>query len=111
MLPAGLWDFLEITLGAIVLLGVMVQRRFSEKFNWSSSCCSVDSLFILLGQVGIVGVGTLAALVMVDGLWPGNAPPRTFVVLFLLVYAAIQARTFYQAITGAIKRSMNAVIG
>lgn len=111
MLPAGLWDFLEIVLGAIVLIGVVVQRRFSEKFNWSSSCCSVDSVFILLGQVGIVGVGTLAALVLVDGLWPGNAPPRTFVVLFLLVYAAIQARTFYQAIAGAVKRSMNAVIG
>ena len=103
-LPSWVWDALQIVIGFSVLVGVFFQRRYSERFRKSSAHCSVDSIFIFVGQVGIAFIGGLAALILVDGLWDGFAPPRTFVVLFLFAYAFVQARTVYQATATAFKR-------
>ena len=109
--PGWAWDWINVTVGLLVLTGVFFQRRFGDGFNWSSSSCTVDSFFLWIRQAGIAMMGTLAAMLIFDGLWPGESPPRTFVALTLLVYFAIQSRTVYQAITQSVKRSIEAVIG
>lgn len=103
-LPAGIWDWLQIVFGLAVLFGSIFQRAQSDRFQKSSARCTGDSITIFLGQIALAAVGGLAFLVALDGFLPQQAPPRTFVVLFLAFYSLIQIRIIYQTISGNLDR-------
>ena len=100
-LPAATWDWLELIFGTLVAIGTLLQRATSDRFRTSTIKCWADWLSVRLAQIGLAIIGTGAFVVALDGFLPDPAPPRAFVVLFLIAYAAIQTRTFYMVISAA----------
>lgn len=98
LLPNWAWDWLEMIVGAWVTVGVILQRRYSERFQSASITCLLDNITVRAGQIGLAGIGTLAFLVVVDGALLPASPPRSFVLLFLVSYAAIQMRVLHDAL-------------
>lgn len=96
--PVGVWDFLQVIVGFGVVVGVILQRRFSERFQTAEISTWQDRVTIRMGQLGLAGVGTMAFLVMLDGLLPGQAPPRTFTIVFLTSYILVQTRVLFEAV-------------
>jgi hypothetical protein len=104
MLPPGVWDWLEIIFGGLVVIGTFIQRTCSDRMQHRTSQCLADTVTTYCAQYGIWLFATLALIVFVDGLMPDTAPPRTFVILFLLAYFIVQIRVIYQAVSYRIAR-------
>lgn len=104
-LPSEAWDWMQIVFGLAVFFGSIFQRAQSDRFQKSSANCKGDEITILIGQIALAFVGGLAFLVALDGFLPAQAPPRTFVILFLASYFMIQVRIVYQTISGRMKEA------
>jgi hypothetical protein len=95
--PAWIWAYLEIVLGLGVAIATFVRRSTGTRFSTSAIQCSVDSITTRVGQIGLSFVGTIAFLVVIDGI-TSNTPARIFVVMLLAGYFMIQVRIIHLAI-------------
>lgn len=98
VLPRWIWDWAQIVLGLLVLFGVFAQRRHSPRFRRSSMTCPLSVVTVLAGQIGLVLIGVTAMAMVIDGLLPAPAPPRTILVLFMAGFAMVQARAVHDAV-------------
>ena len=103
VLPIWIWDYLQVFFGFAVAWGTLVQRTYGNRFKTSTITCTADSITTRIGQVALSVIGTLAFVVALDGWLPPASPPRSFLVVFLASYFAVQVRIIYLTFAHTIR--------
>jgi hypothetical protein len=107
LLPAETWDALQIVMGLLVFFGTFVQRVYNERFHTSSISCSVDAITVRGAQIGLALIGTVAFLLVIDAIMPGNSPPRSLVIVFMGAYFMLQIRVIHTMLIAHRKKRMS----
>jgi len=90
--PGVLWAYIECFLGLSMVIISFAQRTIAPRFRPDLSRCGVDRIMIYVSQAGLVALGTIGALVMVDAITNPVRPPRIFAIGCMTAYLLIHGR-------------------
>lgn len=99
LLPAEAWDYLEFFVGLALITLSALQRRFSKNLQVESITCWADWITTRLAHNCLVGLIILGAMLMADAMQPGLAPPRSIVIIGLMLICGVQLRVLHYVFT------------
>ncbi len=96
-MPGAFWDMAEAFLGLSLIIISFAQRTITPRFRSDISRCSVDRYMVYISQAGLVLLGVIGCIVLVDALLIQDRVPRAFAVLAMLAYLLIHGRVIVLA--------------
>lgn len=97
MVPSQGWDALQLILGAACAFMCHMERAWSQMFQTSAIKCSVKWFSVRVGQVANWALFVLALALVYDAVLPPPTPPRTLLMIFLVIAIGRQVAGLHTA--------------
>lgn len=91
-MPGVIWDVLEAFLGLSLIIISFAQRTITPRFRKDKVRCKIDRVAVYLSHAGLVLLGTIGVVVLIDALTNPDRVPRVYAVLSMSAYLLIHGR-------------------
>lgn len=100
IVPSQGWDALQLTLGAVCAFLCHMERAWSQPIQTSAITCSVKWFSVRIGQVANWALFAMALALVDDAVLPPPTPPRTLLMIFLVIAIGRQVAGLHTAWEG-----------